>query len=194
MKQRTRGFTIVEVLIICIVIVILAAITTMAYIAYQNQARAGQATAMTNIIHSGAENYYATNGLYPLASALAGAENGKWMTDFEPANALLGTKTNEISTDDWRLAPCSTVPSGAVCTINTSTDTKHLLYLTKPAGNNSSRVFTLDSCTITLPSGSNNPPGSAFALTWRDPESSGWKVLRSDNGNVTLSGGCISAS
>ena len=186
MKQRTRGFTIVEVLIICIVIVILAAITTMAYIAYQNQARAGQATAMTNIIHSGAENYYATNGLYPLASALAGAENGKTMTNFEPANALLGTKTNEILADDWWLAPCTT-NTGMACSVNADADTKHLFYVTRLGADIS---IAFGDCTVALP----DTAGSAFALVWRDPESSGWKVLRSDNGNVTLSGGCISAS
>lgn len=65
MKKGGRGFTIVELLIVVVVIAILAAITIVAYNGVQNKARAASLQSNLSQIYKKAEYYNQTNGRYP---------------------------------------------------------------------------------------------------------------------------------
>jgi prepilin-type N-terminal cleavage/methylation domain-containing protein len=67
MKQR--GFTIVELLIVIVVIGILAAITVVSYTNLTAQANSSKAQAAAAAVRSVAEAYKASNGSYPTSAA-----------------------------------------------------------------------------------------------------------------------------
>lgn len=66
--QKERGFTIVELLIVIVVIGILAAITIVAYNGVQNRAKVSSAQSAAVSSVKKAEAYNAENSRYPLAS------------------------------------------------------------------------------------------------------------------------------
>jgi type II secretion system protein G len=78
-----RGFTIVELLVVIVVIAILAAITVVAYNGIQARARDAQRVQDIKTIAKALELYYADNGTYPNSSCSLGAGcriNSGWDT------------------------------------------------------------------------------------------------------------------
>src|SRR5665647_197053 len=67
-KPKQRGFTIVELLIVIVVIGILAAITIVAYSNIQGRARDAKRQTDLSAIQQGLELYYVDNGGYPNCS------------------------------------------------------------------------------------------------------------------------------
>jgi prepilin-type N-terminal cleavage/methylation domain-containing protein len=68
--RASKGFTIVELLIVIVIIAILAAITIVAYNGVQNRAKLAQYQADVNTIDKKSESYAALNsGTYPLTAA-----------------------------------------------------------------------------------------------------------------------------
>lgn len=65
MSVKNRGFTIVELLIVIVVIAILAAISIVAYTGIQQRARDSSRTAAVQQIQKSLEVYRAENGVYP---------------------------------------------------------------------------------------------------------------------------------
>ena len=63
--SRARGFTIVELLIVIVVIAILAAIVIMAYTGVQNKAHAAAAQSASHSVATMLASNYVTNGTYP---------------------------------------------------------------------------------------------------------------------------------
>lgn len=70
MLKRVRGFTIVEVLIVIVVIGILLTITTLGIIRYQATARDAERASKTTVIVEALEKYYDKNGEYPSCPAV----------------------------------------------------------------------------------------------------------------------------
>lgn len=72
MKKRRapkqKGFTIVELLIVVVVIAILAAISLVAYTNIQQRARDSQRKADLKTISTAVNLYYADNGNYPMSN------------------------------------------------------------------------------------------------------------------------------
>ena len=82
--QKDRGFTIVELLIVIVVIGILAAITIVAYNGVQNRAKTASAQSLANTIAKKAEAYNAIKSGYPADGAAFNAcrlhqQNQSWM-------------------------------------------------------------------------------------------------------------------
>ncbi len=66
MKSTRRGFTIVELLIVIVVIAILASVSVVAYAGIQNRARFSAAAVDLRAFHFAMEQYNLDNGRYPL--------------------------------------------------------------------------------------------------------------------------------
>ena len=78
---KQRGFTVVELIIVIIVIGILASITVVAYNGSQAKARDATRTAALVKIKDALEIYHAKNGRYPSATANPGAGGWEVSTD-----------------------------------------------------------------------------------------------------------------
>ena len=86
-QTKTRGFTIVELLIVVVVIAILAAITIVAYNGIQNRANTSSAAAAAASVQKKAEAYNVELSAYPTTLAgLTGATSDK--TYNLPTNAV----------------------------------------------------------------------------------------------------------
>jgi len=69
LQTNQKGFTIVELLIVIVVIAILAAISIVAYTGIQTRARNSAAFSLASQVSKKAEAYYAINGTYPVTAA-----------------------------------------------------------------------------------------------------------------------------
>lgn len=81
-KQTSKGFTIVELLIVIVVIAILAAITILAYNGIQQRSRNAQVVSGVNAYVKAFMEYKALNSSYPTSSGCLGANypsNNCWM-------------------------------------------------------------------------------------------------------------------
>lgn len=75
LKLKQRGFTIVELLIVIVVIGILAALVITTFTGIQQKARNTERQTDVKAIHGQVEAYYAQNGRYP---TLANLNDGTW--------------------------------------------------------------------------------------------------------------------
>lgn len=73
MIKNQKGFTIVELLIVIVVIGILAAITIVAYNGVQQRARNTQVITGTDVYYNALRSYHAVNGSYPSTAGCLGA-------------------------------------------------------------------------------------------------------------------------
>lgn len=86
MKNANRGFTIVELLIVIVVIAILAAISIVAYNGIQSRARDAQRSNDVTVLLKALENYRTINGVYPAATP-AGSDGG-WESSWQDTNFM----------------------------------------------------------------------------------------------------------
>lgn len=89
-KNNSRGFTIVELLIVIVVIAILAAITIVAFNGVQARARDSQRQADVKAITKALELYYIDNGKFPNGSGST-TINNSWSTTADASWANLAT-------------------------------------------------------------------------------------------------------
>jgi prepilin-type N-terminal cleavage/methylation domain-containing protein len=68
LKNKNKGFTIVELLIVIVVIGILATLVIVTFTGIQQKARNSQRQTDINAVDSHVEAYYASNGFYPTLS------------------------------------------------------------------------------------------------------------------------------
>ena len=94
-QTKQRGFTIVELLIVVVIIAILAAITIVAYNGIQNRAKASAAQSLANAIVKKAEAFNAIENTYPTAYNTFGTGAG---TAGNPAEAKLDNQSQVIAT------------------------------------------------------------------------------------------------
>lgn len=65
LKRQSKGFTIVELLIVIVVIGILAGLVITTFVGVQQKARDSERKTDVNGLHAQVEAYYAQNGFYP---------------------------------------------------------------------------------------------------------------------------------
>jgi prepilin-type N-terminal cleavage/methylation domain-containing protein len=126
LKNRSKGFTIVELLIVIVVIAILATLVIVTFTGIQQKARDSQRQTDINAVDSHLEAYYAQNGYYP---TLANLQDTTWlgtnMKGLDP-QALVSPKgatvlgTASSSTQDgygYVVTPsaCDNTPTGTQC-------------------------------------------------------------------------------
>ena len=111
--NKERGFTIVELLIVIVVIGILAAITIVAYNGVQNRARTTTAQSNAQEVQSKAEVYAADegNGAYPTQAQLTGVAT--------TSTARLSPSTSALLS----ITPASGTPTGLSYTVCPATGT-----------------------------------------------------------------------
>ena len=115
-QTKDKGFTIVELLIVIVVIAILAAITIVAYNGIQNRARASanQSGANTLIKKAEAFNAGSTNGGYPTAVANFATINEATLAG---SGLTLGAISAGTATSNIEYLPCTT-PSGVGASVS----------------------------------------------------------------------------
>lgn len=130
-QYKQRGFTIVELLIVIVVIGILATLVITTFTGIQQKARNTKRQTDINAIHGQVEAYFAQNGKYP---TLANVNDSTWrsanMKGLDP-NALLDPKGTAPGTlvqtpaansyaynveDSTGAAGCDNVTAGKDCT------------------------------------------------------------------------------
>jgi len=88
-NSNKRGFTIVELLIVIVVIAILAAISIVAYNGIQNRGKTSAGAALAGQIVKKAEAYNTIQSSYPTAAELIG--------NYDKGTTTASTKTQEAS-------------------------------------------------------------------------------------------------
>ena len=102
LKSNQKGFTIVELLIVIVVIAILAAISIVAYVGIQNNARASERQSDASNIVKVAETYFAQNSAYPTTAAHFSAAdlNAKLPANVGVAGTTLPTDTQTVGNEN----------------------------------------------------------------------------------------------
>ena len=77
LKDRSKGFTIVELLIVIVVIAILATLVIVTFTGIQQKARDSQRQTDINALDSHIEAFFASNGYYPTLNDL---QTSSWVT------------------------------------------------------------------------------------------------------------------
>lgn len=75
-RPKVRGFTVVELLVVIVVVAILATVTVVAYNGVQARARDGVRISTVNKLAKALEMYYLDNGHYPALQDGSGIEGG----------------------------------------------------------------------------------------------------------------------
>ena len=158
--RKDRGFTIVELLIVIVIIAILAAITIVAYNGIQNRAKSSSAQSLANNIAKKAEIWGGVVGSYPTNCQLA-------------TNTTNATGTATGIGAAGCTAGASAAPTEAV--IDAATIAK-----LNAAGPTDEKTVEYQSC--------NSAKG--FRITWYDYTKSGGAGTQIINGGDTSAGTC----
>lgn len=155
-KNTSRGFTIVELLIVIVVIAILAAITIVAYNGIQNRAKTSSAQSAAANLDKKIETYNALNGQYP---------NTADTVTCQGTSGACGTQNSIATTtsSEWYSAPSGTATQNSVLPAAAPASPNMLWYF--PSGTVGACIYYWDytqSKVIPVSAGS---PSTACATT-----------------------------
>lgn len=133
-QTKAKGFTIVELLIVVVIIAILAAITIVAYNGIQNRAKNSAASGLNNNVAKKAEAYYTINSQYGTlaklkanqspSSTVAGSGGAEAALDTNTAAATTGTTPTDEKTVQYQV--CGTTGAKIVYWQSTGVQTNYL--------------------------------------------------------------------
>lgn len=205
-----RGFTLVEILIVVIVLSIVAGIVTVSYTAIRNDAADSQAQTMVSLLNASLDKYYSTNNQYPLAADLFGGNpNGTVPSSYSTAAQLLGVSESVFKQGDIRFMPCSSTGGSmsSVCSYQNLSwvgGIENVKYITKSSGelNVEKQYFVaspngpntaVEQCEIVIRN--TIEPSSVYVMTYWSREEQKVKFVKSTKGEVSLyspmSGQCV---
>lgn len=163
-SAHTKGFTIVEVLVVIVIIGILVSIGGIVYMRQNDQSKNTTRESRAKIISESLENYYSRNGEYP-GVGMVTQSNATNVT-----NILRIDKKNIVDP-----TAASSVTNSIVNYENYSTTTDTLFRYRGYAAN-------LTTCRTATATGF----CEAFILSYRDTTTSSWKEIRSLQGQSLL--------
>lgn len=131
-KKKSKGFTIVELLVVIVVIGILAAITIVSYSGVTSKARTAQAQSNANSARQVAEIIYTDTGSYP--ATLAAFATGTSTTKLTGITVLAGAATLDASNGQtsisWECTDgCVNPTGGRIQYYNFTTPGKVAIYV-----------------------------------------------------------------
>ncbi len=193
MHMRSRGFTIIEVLVVIGVIAVLAGIVTSTFIVYQDRSYDAQAKSLAASIRSAAERYFTRNNEYPSAAQLfGGTPTGSVPSNLGTASQLLDVPLSTLNGNYVKLLPCA--GASATCTPSTGLDETKVYYLTKAdTDGTTARAYSIltapgsGTCTYTHPA--TETIRESYIIAYWSNDANIWKISRSNNGNVATSDG-----
>jgi prepilin-type N-terminal cleavage/methylation domain-containing protein len=127
-KIDSRGFTIVELLIVIVVIAILAAITIVAYNGIQQRSHTTASKTAAENLAKKYESYNAINNAYPTTNTAANtttALNGLTDSSLQGSGITIGTPSATTGDNVVQLRTCA----GAAQTAGTTVPTGYVLYI-----------------------------------------------------------------
>lgn len=154
--RKDRGFTIVELLIVIVVIAILAAITIVAYNGIQNRAKSSSAQSAAVSLDKKIEAYNAINSQYP---------NTANVITCQGTSGACGTQNSVATTtaSDWYSAPSATATQSTVLPTTAPSDPNMLWYF--PSGTVGACIYYWDYTQSRLALMSVGSPSSTCAAT-----------------------------
>lgn len=128
LKNKSKGFTIVELLIVIVVIGILATLVIVTFTGIQQKARNSQRQTDINAVDSHIEAYYAETGAYPDETMLAdpawvkanlkGLDPAALVDPKTPAADVTSSATGIKATSDATHYGYAATAGGAACTVS----------------------------------------------------------------------------
>lgn len=139
--KKQKGFTIVELLIVIVVIGILAALVIVTFSGIQQRARDTERKTDINAIQGHVEAFYAQNGYYPSRTNL---NTASWRTTntkgldpaalADPSNASTQTLDDDAAAGAYAYEPLTSASPGASCESDQTTCAQYSLTATLEGG------------------------------------------------------------
>lgn len=129
--NKLRGFTIVELLIVIVVIAILASISIVSYNGIQNRAKTTAASTVAKSVATKAEMAYTLTGSYPSVATTIAGFNNNTESKITGSGLVLGTPNadNGTSTVQYQACTSGAAAGGArIGTWNYTTGTMPYIY------------------------------------------------------------------
>lgn len=192
-NKNLRGFTIVEVTIVVIVIAILATITTAAIT--NNLARARETARESDVatIMNALEKYYDANGEYPFGVSFNTDASPSKSVDYAAVKAALPSLTDADLTDEngyyfWA-HPGSGSGFSSGITHHNQMPKQYMYFSITPGVTVNTYPYPYSAgrpyfwgCTVTI----NNSVSGGFVLAWRNETTGIWTFKKGSRGNASI--------